>query len=614
VKRAALVFAMCGVGVATALASSACSSSSDGSHFTDDAGAGDDGSGGDGSGLGDGGGGSDVNFGTDTPTCTKVHCSSDLHAVMCDDKVLKTCPLDQGCANGNCVPACEAAKANKTTIGCDYFTIAPDTGSQYGWQGSCFAAFVANTWGSPVTLGLERDGQTIDVSQSTRIPSGNGQSLTYAPLTNKQILPGQVAIVFLSGTPNATLSPCPAGITPAMVTDPAQHGTGIGKAFHLTASAPVVSYDIYPYGGGNSAITSATLLLPTTAWDTNYIAVDAYKTVPSTWSLPWIAVVAAEDQTTVTISPTSAIVGGTGVAATGQGVPATYTINRGQYVQFVQDAELVGSPVQSNKPVAFFGGNTCMDVPTSIQACDGAHQQIPPVKALGSEYVGVRHRNRYPGMEETPPWRVVGAVDGTQLAWEPSTPAGAPTTLAAGQLAEFSASGPFVVKSQDDKHPFYFAQYMTGCTAYWGSSGDCRGDPEFVNVVAALQYLDHYTFFTDPTYSETHLVIVRSKVNGAFKDVTLDCAMGPLTGWKPVGTSGRFETTGIDLVTGDFQKVAGCDNGRHEMKSDAPFGVTVWGWGSAATTGFKTSAVSYGYPAGMSVMPINTVVVPPTPR
>jgi hypothetical protein len=604
------------VGV-SALVVVACSSSKSSSNFTGDDAGGDDASMTDDSG-GDDGGLGDVNFGNDGPTgpCTMQHCSSDLHSVMCDNMIVKTCPADQGCAAGACVPACDAAKANKTTIGCDYFTIAPDTGTAFlSWAGSCYAMFVANTWGSPVTLRLERGGTMLDVASAARIPSGNGQSIQYTALPSGQLPPGQVAIVFLSGEPNAGLSPCPPGITPAVVGDGAIHGTGNGgQAFHLTASAPVVSYQIYPYGGGNSAITSATLLLPTTAWDTNYIAVDAYQTVPSAWSIPWIAVVAQEDQTTVTISPTQAIVGGGGLQPTGQGMPATYNLNRGQYLQFVQSTELIGSPVQSNKPVGFFGGNNCMDVPVSAQACDGAHQMIPPVKALGSEYVGVRHRNRYTGVEESPPWRLVGAVDGTQLRWEPSTPPGAPTTLSLGQMVEFASSGPFVVKSQDAQHPFYFAQYMTGCTAYWGtSSSDCRGDPEFVNVVPALQYLNQYTFFTDPTYSETHLVMVRRKMNGAFADVTLDCA-GTITGWAPVGSTGDYEFARIDLVTGNFAKVGNCDNGRHEMKSSNPFGVTVWGWGSAATTSFSTSAVSYGYPAGMSVQPINTVVVPPNPH
>ena len=57
----------------------------------------------------------------------------------------------------------------------------------------------------------------------------------------------------------------------------------------------------------------------------------------------------------------------------------------------------------------------------------------------------------------------------------------------------------------------------------------------------------------------------------------------------------------------------GCSNGRHELKSLAPFGLNVWGWGTPNTSVF-TCNVSYSYPGGMNVQPINSVVVPPTPH
>jgi hypothetical protein len=57
-------------------------------------------------------------------------------------------------------------------------------------------------------------------------------------------------------------------------------------------------------------------------------------------------------------------------------------------------------------------------------------------------------------------------------------------------------------------------------------------------------------------------------------------------------------------------QVGNCSSGRHEMKSGAPFGLWVWGWGSPETT-IDTKYVSYGYPAGMSVAPVNSVVIPP---
>ena len=46
------------------------------------------------------------------------------------------------------------------------------------------------------------------------------------------------------------------------------------------------------------------------------------------------------------------------------------------------------------------------------------------------------------------------------------------------------------------------------------------------------------------------------------------------------------------------------------MKSAAPFGLAVWGWGTPETTWF-TNDVSYGYAAGENIAPINDVVLVP---
>src|SRR6202034_1936191 len=135
------------------------------------------------------------------------------------------------------------------------------------------------------------------------------------------------------------------------------------------------------------------------------------------------------------------------------------------------------------------GGHTGLNIGTDDCCADIAHQQIPPVRALGSEYVGVRYRNRYDGQEESPPWRIIGAADGTVLTWEPSAPSGAPTTLSLGQVTEFATNGPFVVTSQDSSHPFYVAAHMTGAAEFdpsqqdAGGVADGRGDAEFVNVI-----------------------------------------------------------------------------------------------------------------------------------
>jgi hypothetical protein len=144
--------------------------------------------------------------------------------------------------------------------------------------------------------------------------------------------------------------------------------------------------------------------------------------------------------------------------------------------------------------------------------------------------------------------------------------------------------------------------YQTNLNGGWG-------DSDSVISVPTAQYMQRYVFFADPTYPETNLVLVRSQAGGSFHDVNLDCA-GNVSGWQAVGD---YEWTRVDLITGDFQNVGNCSTGRHEIESNAPFGLWVWGWGTPATT-TKTSWVSYGYPGGMNVQQINQVFVPPVPK
>jgi hypothetical protein len=464
---------------------------------------------------------------------------------------------------------------------------------------------LANTWPTPVTVQAEYGGQQLDIGGLARVPVGSGQSLVYQPLANGQIGPGQLAILFLAQANGAPfLVPCPAGVSAGIKVDTSIPTTGFGEAFRVTTSAPVVAYDIYPYGGALSAVTSATLLVPTTAWGTNYIAADGYEHDPSlgNFGSPFVQIVASQDDTKVTISPTVFLEGGSMIPPVSQGQPATYNLNRGQMLQFMQNSEIAGSPISSDKPIGVWGGSACMSIPVGVYSCDTAHQQLPPVKALGNEYAAVRYRDREPGANESVPWTIIGAVDGTTLTYDPAPPPGAPASLESGQMVRFFSATPFVVRSQDEQHPFSFAGHMTG----WGNlpSGADTGDPEYVIVVPPRQYLSRYLFLTDPTYGNTHLVFVRQKAkDGTFKPVKLDCK-GTLDDWKPLGGSAQYEYTRVDLLVQGVL-VDGCNNGVHTAESEEPFGLTVWGW---------DAGVSYAFPAGMGTRPINTVEVPPVPK
>jgi len=501
-----------------------------------------------------------------------------------------------------------------SSLGCEYLAVHMD--GTFDADNGCFVVFLANSSPTyPAHVDAQFDGTLIDLSQFAKTPRGTGLSLTYADFDpNAGIAPGDVAILFLAGPPKPgkanvySNDPVPCPVKPALSALTQTHGSGFGEAFRIRTDQPVAAYQMLPYGGGSAAVTGATLLSPTGAWGTNYIAANAYQLVGSDFgnNEPSLDIVAVEDGTTVTMVPTVDVNPGVGFPAVMAGQKATYTLQAGQVLQFTQQHELTGSPIQSNKPVGVFGGFTCLDVGAQC-CCDHSEQQIPSVQQMGSTYVAAGYRARTP-FPENRLWRLVGAVDGTELSYDP--PVGGPGTLAKGQIAEFHTDTPFVVRSQDAQHPFLFLSYMSGANNL-GTSSDAQGygDPDVVRVVPTPQWQTGYIFFTDPTYPETDLVFVRAKQNGSFADVKLDCA-GTLTGWTPVDGSDQYEMTRVDLVRHDFEKQGSCDNGRHEASSLQPFALTVWGWGSPETT-IMTGYVSYGYPAGQDLAPINHVVVPP---
>lgn len=543
--------------------------------------------------------------GGDGPTegggCTQ--CSADLHDILtCGDNpsVIQTCTGNTGCGPSGCIDACQAAAANKSSIGCDYYAIPSDawstTYNSGGAAGNCFAAFVNNVWSTNLNVTLVWKGQTINGNNFAYLPKGSGNSITYQKVPSTGIPANSMAIVFLNDYvpgQGSLKCNCPSSVQAAVSNEDmvTPHLTGKGHAIEIKTDVPAVVYDIYPYGGATSYISSATLLLPTTAWDNNYVAT-TMGNQPASFP-PGLDFIAQENNTSITLLPTTDITGAGGVASAMKGKPVVYTLNKGETIHIMQPPDgtgndLTGSIVQSNVPVGVWGEHFCMTQP------------------------------------DPPPWRIVGMVDNTTLTYDPPV-SGAPTSIKTGQVVEFGAGTPaFHVKSQDSAHPFYVAAHRPGYDCDAGhqqippikalgneyvavaneSTDYTVGGPETVNVVPPAQFLNAYTFFTDPTYGYTEIALVRRKASdNTFKDVSLDC-LGNVTGWQAVGTGGKYQYAHVDLRHANAP-VGKCDNGLHTTKSTEPFGITVWGYDSAS---------SYAYPAGASVKPINSVVVPPTPH
>jgi hypothetical protein len=532
--------------------------------------------------------------------------------------VVTTCPPDQGCSQGVCVPACAAAAASKGNVGCDF--LVPTPPSYPPDLPPCFAVFIANTWPKPAALTVTRAGQIYDVTSFGRIPQ-NGQPEAMWPAVDATGIPAdEVAVLFLSHDPNSIFSetgeamtcPVPPAVSMAMATS-LDH-TGQGSAFHITSTVPVSAYDILPYGGAHTHFPGATLLMPTSAWGTNYVMIATPVGTASPPGPLWGQLLATEDGTTVKLLPSVDLPALAPFPAAPKAMTATFTLSAGQYLQWqlpATSSDMSGSVLSSDKPVAVFAGNRFFRLqPMDEPGGEEAHGQIPPVSALGTEYVAAPYATRRKDLApEAIPYRVVGAVDGTQLVYDPPTPA-APATLARGQVADFIVTGPFHARSQDDQHPFAAAQVMPTANLPGGSRPGATapkyppnlGDEEFVVILPPGQFLAKYVFFTDPTYPTTNLVLTRIAGPGGFEDVTVDC-IGTVTGWQPVGTSGKYQVTDVDLLRAAIPSGT-CINGRHTAESKAPFGLVVWG---------EDSYSSYAYPAGGNAAQLTTVTVPPTP-
>lgn len=539
-------------------------------------------------------------------------CSSDLKYVIDGDSgaIIESCTSDEGCLAGECIAACAAAAGSDGSTGCE-FTIPTSpfyaNGTPAAAQsGPCHALLVSNPWGRPAQLELSRDGDDYDIDVITRLPSGIGAATQYDDLPASGVPSGAVAVVFLSHRPgvnNGSTLECP--ITPAVLADTATHGTADGVAFQLVSDTPIQVYDIIPYGGASTYLPSASLIFPNTAWGDSYLVTAPHAETGAEWMLA----VAREDDTTITIRPSTAINAGT-IANPPLAIATDYTIDAGEVLQWQSVGDPVGSIINADRPIGVFTGNTYLRVTTAdgpVSGQDAAHQMIPDVNALGTEYVGGGLFSRLPAFApESVLYRIVGVVDGTNLTWDSAAPAGAPDTLDEGEVHEFESRDFFSVRSQSDDFPFSLTQYMSGTLSGQPGCGNspaiCMlGDDEWVTLVPPQQFLRYYAFFVDPTYGTSTLVLTRVRSATGFADVEIEC-MGTVQDWMPVGDSGDYEVAHVELFRSSMGMDSDCETSQHVATSDGDFGITVWGTDQAA---------SYGYPAGGGLESINGVVLDP---
>lgn len=352
---------------------------------------------------------------------------------------------------------------------------------------------------------------------------------------------------------------------------------GVGDdGVHVVATGPVSVYATVIDPGASTGFQ----LYPLDALGTSYRALGYVGLGASMGSR--MTVVATADATAVTITPK------TTVDARTAGTPYVVNLDRGQTYQLTGTAggaDVTGTSVESDKPVALLSGAGCANVPAGAFACNPLVQQAAPTSAWGTEFVSARLATRAKG--DT--YRVLADEDGTVVSiagvakatidagefYEAVLPEGATTADPGGVLIQTSA-------------PALVAQYGNG-TSYDGTTGD----PMMVTVAPAGQLLTSYVV--------------------AAPDVSGQTSMQPyLNIVAQTRDLGQVLLNGAALPAEQFTAVAGSDYSITQMQVDAgqysvaaphQVGVTVYELGDYD---------GFGFPGGQALAPIADAPAPPT--
>lgn len=326
--------------------------------------------------------------------------------------------------------------------------------------------------------------------------------------------------------------------------------------------------------------SDAALALPVDTMNTEYILAD-YSIDNFSVDQGHFAVYARFDDTTVTITPATELIGGRAA-----GVPFTVTLDAGEgYFGKVANAgvtqSLTGSIVTADRVIGVSSGNPCSAVPSGVPACDHIFAVIPPTQTWGTEALLTNLPNRPEGTV----YRIIGSVDGTQIELD-GVPLGTVNRGSFFETAPLPADG---LLASTGGEPFLVVQYMTGI----GASSIAIGDPSMGNVIPPAQFKESYTFSTvgGSQFAE-HWVTISAR-NSDVGTLSLNGIPVDAAEFSPIGTS-DFSVARIMIPEGTYA-----------TSSTMPHGITVQGFNQSD---------SYLYPGGARFQFINPVgdANPPT--
>ena len=252
-------------------------------------------------------------------------------------------------------------------------------------------------------------------------------------------------------------------------------GVVTGNGFTISASGNVGA----SYLSREPFTTDTTYLFDSTALGTSYYAVGATNSIgyPSQ-----LSIVGTQNGTTVTITPATALAGGHPA-----NVPFTVALNAGQAVLYTDaggtGSDVTGTRIVSSAPIAVFGGNQCVDIPSNSTACDHTITALPSTDHYTTHAV-VPTTTGTEGASSNI-LRILAATDGTVVTYNGAVAA----TLGAGQFADIR-TGPGGELTSNN--PVLLNEYLTGQSEHPG----VLGDPAQSYIPGVDQELSNYVFST----------------------------------------------------------------------------------------------------------------------
>ena len=345
-----------------------------------------------------------------------------------------------------------------------------------------------------------------------------------------------------------------------------------GKGVHVTANAPVAVYGISRVPES----TDAFLALPVDLLGTSHVVLgyqnlDLNPGVDETFPATQFAIVAPDDGTAVTITPS--------VTSAGHpaGVPFVVNLAMGQTYLLqhsgLEPGDLSGTTIVANHPVAVFGGHAAANIPSPATGfADFLAEQLPPASTFGRQFVTAPLATRSGG--DT--FRFLAAADGTTV----SVDGVAVATLDRGAFHEQLINGAAHITADG---PILVAQYANSA-----NFDGAAGDPFMMLVPAVDQFLSRYTVASDIGGLPTNFINVVA-ADTDIGVITLDSVPIAAGAFNAIGTSG-FSFAQIDASGAPV----------HVLEGPNTFGVFVYGFGEDE---------SYGYPAGLAFPPADAAVI-----